>query len=249
MGRGPHPRLDVHALARHRRPARGPRSRPPDRRRLRLRPARRGRRQPRPAPRRARRSTSSRAACRPGAGSATRSSASSASGGSGRGPCIVSAWAAAASTASARSAPVALACLENGTPMSLVDDAPISLRVRHYVERLHRLPIVPPRTSSATVVHRNLHWIDTSAGGCRRRSARRRRRTSGGRGGSAITHDMVAAVPLRSLSPSEMVHKTRAEYRRAGGVCPRMPMWIWTMTLIAQANRARERRGSPGRRS
>ena len=58
----------------------------------------------------------------------------------------------------------------------------------------------------------------------------------------AITEDMVAAVPLRSLSPSEMVHKTGAEYRRAGGVCPRMPMWLWTMTLIAKRlERERER--------
>ena len=49
VGRGPHPGLGVHAVARHRRPPRGPRPRPPDRRRLRLGPARGGRRQPRPA--------------------------------------------------------------------------------------------------------------------------------------------------------------------------------------------------------
>ena len=52
VGRGPHPRLDPHAVARHRRPAGGPRPVPPDRRRLQHRPARRRRRQPRPAPRR-----------------------------------------------------------------------------------------------------------------------------------------------------------------------------------------------------
>jgi hypothetical protein len=46
--------------------------------------------------------------------------------------------------------------------------------------------------------------------------------------------EMVATFPLRSLSPSEKVHKTAAEYRRARGVCPRMPMWPWTMTLIAK---------------
>ena len=51
---GPHPRLRLHALARHRRAARRARPGAADRRRLRLRPARRGGREPRPARGRAR---------------------------------------------------------------------------------------------------------------------------------------------------------------------------------------------------
>ena len=54
VGRGPHPRLRLQALARHRRAARRPRPGAADRRRLRLRPARRGGGEPRPARGRAR---------------------------------------------------------------------------------------------------------------------------------------------------------------------------------------------------